>query len=130
MESARKPVELDQRGLPQGYNYKPDWELTPREVKSMLDSGEKFVFIDCRLPSERQITHIEGTTLLPIQELDKRMNELQGHESDKIVVHCKGGGRSLQFTQILRQKGFRDVKSLAGGISLWNRDINPGGPQY
>src|SRR5205823_6209638 len=37
---------LDARGLPPGYPFKPDWEVTPREVKSMLDVGEKFVFID------------------------------------------------------------------------------------
>ena len=47
---------LDAKGLPPGYPFKPDWEVTPREVKAMLDKGEKFVFIDCRLPNEYQIT--------------------------------------------------------------------------
>src|SRR5207237_6061294 len=41
---------FDEKGLPPGYQFKPDWEVTPREVKSMIDKGEKFVFIDCRLP--------------------------------------------------------------------------------
>jgi predicted sulfurtransferase len=36
----------------------------------------------------------------------------------------------MQFTQLLRQNGFADVKSMAGGILLWNKDVNPGGPQY
>ena len=31
----------------------------------------------------------------------------------------------MSFTQALRQAGFKDVKSMAGGISLWNKDINP-----
>src|SRR5437868_5344219 len=57
---------LDPRGLPPGYQFKPDWEVTPRDVKSLLDKGEKFVFIDCRLPNEYDITHIEGTQLLPL----------------------------------------------------------------
>jgi adenylyltransferase/sulfurtransferase len=121
---------LDAKGLPQGYAFKPDWEVTPREVKSMLDKGEKFTFIDCRLPNEYQITHIEGTQLIPLQEIGRRLGEMKGHERDKIVVHCRSGSRSMQFTQILRQQGFKDVKSMAGGILLWNKDVNPGGPQY
>jgi adenylyltransferase/sulfurtransferase len=121
---------LDAKGLPQGYTFKPDWEVTPREVKSMLDKGQKFMFIDCRLPNEYQITHIEGTQLIPLQEIGKRLGEIKGREAEKIVVHCRSGARSMQFTQILRQQGFKDVKSMAGGILLWNKDVNPGGPQY
>ena len=96
----------------------------------MRDQGEQFVFIDCRLPNEYQITHIDGATLIPLQQLAQQMGELQRHESRRVVVHCKSGGRSMQFTQALRQAGFKDVKSMAGGILLWNKDINPGGPQY
>jgi adenylyltransferase/sulfurtransferase len=121
---------LDAKGLPQGYTFKPDWEVTPREVKSMLDKGEKFMFIDCRLPNEYQITHIEGTQLIPLQEIGKRLGEIKGHEKEKIVIHCRSGARSMQFAQILRQQGFKDAKSMAGGILLWNKDVNPGGPQY
>jgi adenylyltransferase/sulfurtransferase len=123
-------IDLDPRGLPRNYQFKPDWEVTPREVKSLLDRNEKFVFIDCRLPNEYAITHIEGAQLIPLQQIGSRMNELAPHKDEKIVVHCRSGARSLQFAQMLRQNGFKDVKSMAGGILLWNKDINPGGPQY
>lgn len=121
---------LDEKGLPPGYQFKPEWEITPREVKSMLDGKDDFVFIDCRLPNEHQITHIDGAQLIPLQQLPQRIGELRGKEQAKIVVHCKSGARSLQFTQALRQNGFKDVRSMAGGILLWNKDVNPGGPQY
>ncbi len=121
---------LDSKGLPPGYAFKPEWEVTPREVKSMLDRGDKFVFIDCRLPNEYQITHIDGAKLLPLQQIQQRFEELRPHKDEKIIVHCKSGGRSMTFTQALRQSGFKDVRSMAGGILLWNKDINPGGPQY
>ena len=121
---------LDEKGLPRGYPFRPDWEIAPREVKSMLDKGDKFLFIDCRLPNEYEITKIDGAKLIPLQEIGRRLGEIKGHENDKIVVHCKSGGRSMQFTQLLRQQGFKDIKSMAGGILLWNKDVNPGGPQY
>ena len=121
---------LDAKGLPPGYAFKPDWEVTPREVKAMLDKGDKFYFVDCRLPNEYQITNIPGAELIPLQQIGKYRDKLEQHKDEKIVVHCKSGGRSLQFTQALRQAGFKDVRSMAGGILLWNKDINPGGPQY
>jgi sulfur-carrier protein adenylyltransferase/sulfurtransferase len=126
---ARDP-SLDDRGLPKGYKFNPDWEVTPRQVKELLDRHEKFYFIDCRLPNEYAITRIDGTTLIPLQMMAQHADKLAGHENDEVIVHCKSGGRSMQFTQILRQKGFKNVKSMAGGILTWNKDINPGGPQY
>jgi adenylyltransferase/sulfurtransferase len=128
--SAPRDPNLDDRGLPRGYPFKPDWEVTPRQVKDLLDKHEKFYFVDCRLPNEYAITRIDGATLIPLQQIEQNADKLRGHENEQVVVHCKSGGRSLQFTQILRQKGFKNVKSMAGGILLWNKDINPGGPQY
>jgi adenylyltransferase/sulfurtransferase len=127
---AKPDPSLDARGLPPGYAFKPDWEVTPREVKAMIDRGDNFVFIDCRLPNEAAITAIDGATLIPLQQLAQRFNEIKDKYQEKVVVHCRSGARSLQFAQALRQAGFKDVKSMAGGILLWNKDVNPGGPQY
>ena len=127
---AKRDPSLDDRGLPPNYPFKPDWEVTPREVKQMLDRRDDFYLVDCRLPNEHQITHIEGAELIPLQQLNQHADKLQKNRERKIVVHCKSGGRSMQFTQALRQAGFKDVKSMAGGILLWNKDVNPGGPQY
>jgi len=124
-------IKLDGRGLPIGYDFKPDWEVTPRETKAMLDAGEDFILVDCRKPDEWAITHIEQAMLLPLQQLPQLLQEkLAGQQDRKIIVHCKSGGRSMTFTKALRDAGFKDVKSMAGGILTWNSDINPGGPKY
>jgi len=128
--AAPEAPTLNEKGLPFDYQFDPNWEVTPREVKSLLDKKENFVFIDCRLPNEYAITKIDGAKLIPLQQLAQRFGELKGHEGEKVIVHCRSGGRSLQFAKVLKQQGFKDVKSMAGGILLWNKDINPGGPQY
>ena len=121
---------LDAKGLPPGYQFKPDWEVTPRQVKAKLEAHEPFVFIDCRNPNEFEITRIDGAKLIPLPQIGQHFAALKTHASDEIIVHCRTGGRSLQFAQMLRQQGFKNIKSMAGGILLWNKDINPGGPQY
>ena len=46
------------------------------------------------------------------------------------VLIVGAGHAGFQLATSLRQQGFKDVKSMAGGVLLWNKDINPGGPQY
>ena len=97
----------------------------------MLDQGDEFVFIDCRLPNEYQITNIDGAELIPLQQIGQQHRRAARQaRTRRSSSTASSGGRSLQFTQILRQQGFKDVKSMAGGILLWNKDMNPGGPQY
>lgn len=131
--SAPTAQHLDDRGLPAGYELNP-LEISPRETKQLLDSreqgGEDFILIDCRLPNEAGLTKIDGSELIPLQQIQQHADRLMEWQHKKVVVYCRSGGRSMQFAQILKRNGFTDVKSMAGGILLWNRDVNPGGPQY
>jgi adenylyltransferase/sulfurtransferase len=123
---------LDAKGLPQGYPFKPDWEVTPRDVKSALDKQRaNYLVIDVREPNEYDITHIvDRDKLFPRADWPNIASKLKGRENDEIVIHCRSGARSLQVAQALRQTGFKNAKSMAGGILLWNKDVNPNGPQY
>ena len=123
--------DLDENGLPHGYALDARREVTPREVKAKLVGGGGFVFIDCRLPTERDITHIEGSELIPLQTLDRDFDDkLDGKEDEEVIVYCRSGQRSLQFVDYLKRQGFDNARSMAGGILLWNKDVDPGGPQY
>ena len=121
---------LDANGLPVGHTLHP-LETTPRETKKLLDAraaGEAdFVLIDCRLPQEVAVTTIAGSELIPLQQMQAHAETLMALRDKKVIVYCRSGGRSLQFVQVLAQNGFADVKSMAGGILLWNRDVIPAG---
>jgi len=121
---------LNEQGLPHGYMFKPDWEVTPRQVKAMLDEGADFVLIDCRTPREYQVARIVEAQLVPLQELGQRLEDLDELKDRRVVVHCHHGMRSLQMTAVLRQRGFDSVFSMAGGIDLWSCDVDPKVPRY
>lgn len=121
---------LNEKGLPPNYAFQPDWEVSPRDVKAMQARGEVFTFIDCRTPGEHETARISGAKLVPMQEIAARLGELEGVRDSKIIVHCHHGMRSLKVTAFLRQQGFTDVKSMAGGIDLWSMDIDPGVKRY
>lgn len=125
-----KPISLDVRGLPPNYSFKPDLEISPRELKSKLDAGEKILVVDCRLLTERDITRLNNDLFIPLEQIAQRIDELKGRESESIVIYCRIGTRSIQLVRILQQNGFTNVKSLAGGILLWNTDVEKGGVIY
>jgi len=103
-------------------------DIDPTEVKRMLDRGDKFVLVDVREPHEFQICRIPGSTLIPLGELPKRVNEL--NSADEIVAHCKSGMRSAKAVDFLKQAGFKKVRNMTGGILAWSDKVDPTVPKY
>ncbi|MEM6457866.1 MAG: rhodanese-like domain-containing protein [Planctomycetota bacterium] len=121
---------LDERGLPAGYPWRADWEVTPREVRAMRKAGEDFLLLDVREPGEVAAAAVEGAEVLPMGQVPSRVEDLRGDADRPVVVMCHHGVRSLRVAAFLRQMGFADVRSMAGGIELWSRDIDASVPRY
>ena len=103
-------------------------EINIDQFKEMLDNGNDVVVLDVREYHEYDICNIEGSVLIPLGEIADRLDEL--NEADEIIVHCHQGGRSMRATQFLRDKGFKKVKNLAGGIDAWAEKFDPDMPRY
>ncbi len=103
-------------------------EVNATELARELKENSGLVLIDVREPLEWEICHIDGTTLIPLEQLPERLNELDGHK--EIVTHCHTGVRSMRALEILRAAGFSRVRSLAGGIDAWSTDVDPSVPRY
>ena len=98
------------------------------ELKQMIDRGDKFLLLDVREPHEYQIARIPGSTLIPLGDLPKRLNELD--KSADIVAQCKTGGRSQKAVDLLKQNGFQHVRNMTGGITAWSDKVDPSVPKY
>jgi sulfur-carrier protein adenylyltransferase/sulfurtransferase len=102
-------------------------EITVEELKHKLDRGDDIFILDVREPHEYQICNIGGY-LIPLNDVPKRVNELD--PAREMVVHCKGGVRSAKAVDFLRQSGFTNAVSLAGGITAWSDKVDPRVPKY
>jgi rhodanese-related sulfurtransferase len=105
-------------------------EIACTAVKEKLDAGADLVFIDCREPDEHALVRIEAATLLPMSQFAQRASELEAFRGKHVVVHCHHGGRSMRVAQWLRQQGFEQAQSMAGGIDQWAAEIEPGMARY
>jgi len=74
-------------------------------------------FLDVREPAEWNQAHIPGSTLIPLGELEKRVNEVPHDKA--VVVVCRSGTRSKAGRDILKTAGFTQVTCLNGGLNAW-----------
>jgi rhodanese-related sulfurtransferase len=105
-------------------------EIGPEQLAEKLRRGERVWLLDVRHEWEHQLARLPGEALIPLHELPARLDEVQPPEGAEIVCYCHHGVRSLSAAAILRQAGFGNALSLAGGIDLWSRAIDPSVPRY
>jgi adenylyltransferase/sulfurtransferase len=98
--------------------------VTPKEVKTLLDKDTSVVVLDVRTPEEFKSAtgKLPRALNIPVQELEKRLTELDKYKSREILVYCRSGNRSMRASNILLTKDFKIIH-LDGGILQWNTEI-------
>lgn len=100
--------------------------IHPEELKSLLPTG--CCLVDVREPVEHAEDHIDGSKLIPLGQLEKRIGEID--QNAQVVVMCRSGKRGMEALRKLEGLGFQDVKNLEGGILAWKEaghPVNTGG---
>lgn len=132
-----KAWTLDEDGLPVGYLFHEDFEMTPRVAARDLCTRDDFLMIDCRTPEEWEVCRVDGSLLIPLHELESRLDEIEDALAERgvgedapIGVICHHGNRSVKAALLLQRHGFAGAKSIVGGVDLWAMDIQSGMPRY
>ncbi len=101
-------------------------ECSVADARDCIDTDT--VLIDIREPAEFQRGHIPGAFLLPrgLLEFDihglvekARTNLTIPQEETPIVLYCGTGGRSALAAKAVEELGYKNVRSMAGGIIAW-----------
>jgi rhodanese-related sulfurtransferase len=105
-------------------------EIEPQQLAEKLRRGEPIYLIDVRNGWEHQLARLPDQAAIPLQELAGRLDEVQPAPGAQVVCYCHHGVRSLTAASILREAGFENAVSLAGGIDLWSRLMDASVPRY
>jgi len=92
--------------------------ITPEDLRDKFERKDDFLLLDVRMPAEHMADTIEGSILLPVQELGFRIKELP--KDREIVVYCRVGNRSAYAAAYLARLGYT-LMNLDGGIMAWNQ---------
>jgi rhodanese-related sulfurtransferase len=96
-------------------------EISVSEAYNKYQNGT-FV-LDVRTQEEWDDFHAPNTTLIPLDQLSSRLNEIPRNR--EIVVVCRSGNRSQQGRDILLDAGFEQVTSMQGGLTEWRASGYP-----
>jgi rhodanese-related sulfurtransferase len=95
--------------------------ISVSEAYEMYQNGA-FV-LDVRTQEEWDEFHAPNTTLIPLDQLASRLNEVP--RDRQVVVVCRSGNRSQEGRDILLDAGFEQVSSMAGGLNEWRASGYP-----
>jgi rhodanese-related sulfurtransferase/DNA-directed RNA polymerase subunit RPC12/RpoP len=95
------------------------------EMCARLNANPKAVLLDVRSPEEFNGTrqdadsygHFKKAININVTELENRVGELNKYKDSEILVYCSHSHRSPRAGFLLGQKGFKNVKNIAGGVS-------------
>jgi rhodanese-related sulfurtransferase len=98
--------------------------MSVNELSKQMKNNKSLVILDVRTDEELvgPLGKINNVVHIPIDELEKRIPELDKYKKDDIAVICKTGVRSDRGAKILRKHGFK-AKNVSGGMVAYREKI-------
>lgn len=96
-------------------------EISQVEAKKIMDN-EECIILDVRTEEEYKESHIFDAILLPLNQIEKEIENVISNKDLKILVYCRSGARSKEASKIMAKKGYKNVLEF-GGIITWPFDI-------
>jgi hydroxyacylglutathione hydrolase len=90
-------------------------QIAVRELHRMVTKRERMTLVDARSANEFAGGHIAGAINIPVPDL---RTKYRGLKKDRpVVLLCGTGHRSSLGASLLRKRGFKDVRNVAGGMT-------------
>ncbi|HXA01024.1 MAG TPA: rhodanese-like domain-containing protein [Cytophagaceae bacterium] len=96
-------------------------EVTPTELKQMLDNKEDIQLIDVRELYEYQAAHIQAE-LIPLNTIPQNLDKIS--KNKKVIMICRSGNRSGNAIRFMEGNGFENLYNLKGGMLAWKKEID------
>ena len=96
--------------------------IAPNEARENMKQNKNIILLDVREESEYRAGHIKGAKLLPVGQIDTRIDTLSISKDATIYAYCQSGGRSSRACSTLTRMGYTNVYNL-GGILNWPYEI-------
>lgn len=94
-------------------------KMTPLYWREMQQADKSQVtLVDVRTPDEYALGTIPGAINIPLDNLRERLADIP--ESQPVYLFCGVGLRGYLASNILKSKGYPDVRNLIGGLKTYN----------
>ncbi len=87
--------------------------ISSQKAKMLIKNKKIKHIIDVRTNFEYKLGHYKGAINIPISDLNKIKN-YKINKNDNILVYCNTGNRARQATEILINKGYKNINYISG----------------
>lgn len=94
-------------------------EMTPQQLVELMEQSDDFYLVDVRETHEWQKSHLPNAVHLSRGVLEPSIERYIPDPQAQIVLYCGGGGRSALAALSLKNMGYENISSLAGGFGQW-----------
>jgi rhodanese-related sulfurtransferase len=97
-------------------------DVTPAEAETLIkgnSNNPEFIILDVRTPGEFASGHLAGATNIDFNANDFEVKIVQLDKNKIYLVYCRTGHRSAKAVSIMKNKGFKSLRNLNGGITGW-----------
>lgn len=98
--------------------------VSAKDAADIIAQIKPFI-LDVRTPREYQRGHLQNSILIPVQELQHRLKEIETYKDQDVLIYCATGNRSTVASKILIDNGFKRILNLRYGIVDWARKGYP-----
>ncbi|PKN44899.1 MAG: hypothetical protein CVU63_09700, partial [Deltaproteobacteria bacterium HGW-Deltaproteobacteria-20] len=119
---ALRPVQRGEDRMELSPHGKGVVNITPDQLREYMAAHpeSEYVLIDVRQPEEYQAQHIPGAKLMPLMDLEHRVDEVVGTRERNRIFLCRSGGRSARAAGFFAEaRGVANVFNVAGGMLGW-----------
>lgn len=93
-------------------------EISAEDAANKLQNKEA-VIVDVREKEEWDEGHIPHAIHLSRGTIELDIEEKVSDPNAVIICHCGGGGRSALAAESLQKMGYKNVRSMSGGLKAW-----------
>jgi thioredoxin 1 len=94
-------------------------DLSVAEAEAMIAGTKDLQVIDVRTPGEYKGGHLKNARLIPIDDFDARLAEI---DKDKpALLYCASGGRSEIALDTLKKAGYKKAVHMSAGFDAWRK---------
>ena len=103
-------------------------QIEPADLNKRIQGGEPIQLLDVRTREEFDAVKIDGAQFFTQDLMQQAMSDW--NHDELLVIYDHQGNRSMDAAAYFQGHGFKNVRSLRGGIDAWSVEVDSKLPRY
>ena len=105
------------------FNFQSIYDISPKNLNQIFNEQlSENIILDVRTKEECSESKIPGSLNIDYYSENFKDNLDKLNKNLNYYIYCRSGNRSGKTVIILREKGFKNVFNLEGGILAWKKE--------